>query len=136
MTLPAGKYYVGDLCYVLHSEWNEVCDLTIRGDGVAVLDGEFQLSDGRRFAIHSTAYGDGEYYDDRGRSYGVDAGVIGCVLLSDVDLDNKDNFVSSGQVIDFNFPFDSWSDNGIINFGIDLEIDTAGSDYEEEYDDE
>ena len=27
MTMKAGNYYIGDLCYVLHDEWNEVCEL-------------------------------------------------------------------------------------------------------------
>ena len=28
---PAGKYYVGDLCYVMHDEWDEVCGLFFKG---------------------------------------------------------------------------------------------------------
>lgn len=26
-TMPAGRYYVGDLCYVMDDVWDEVCDL-------------------------------------------------------------------------------------------------------------
>jgi hypothetical protein len=37
-----GKYYIGDLCYVMHGEWDEFCALTIVGD--KVLDGEFNLA--------------------------------------------------------------------------------------------
>ena len=129
MTLPAGKYYVGDLCYVLHSEWEELLDLYCNENG-DLIDGEFQLKDGRRFAIYSTAYGDGYYNDDHGRGYSVDAGCIGCILLSDIDIDNEKNYLSGGQVIDFPFPFDSWSDNGKIYFGHDMCVDTIG---EEEY---
>lgn len=85
----AGKYYIGDLCHIMtDSEWLEICDLTIRG--TRVLDGEFQLKDGRRFAMYSTAYGDGVYYDHYGHSYSVDSGSIGCILADDikyVDLD-------------------------------------------------
>ena len=34
---PAGKYYVGDLCYVMHDEWDEVCGLFFKGrDGMDV----------------------------------------------------------------------------------------------------
>jgi len=58
MTMPAGKYYVGDLCYVMDSdEWSQVCSLIIQGE--KLLDGEFELPDGRRFAIYSTHWGDG-----------------------------------------------------------------------------
>jgi hypothetical protein len=27
MTMPAGRYYIGDLCYVMHDEWDEACAL-------------------------------------------------------------------------------------------------------------
>lgn len=27
--MKAGTYYVGDLCYVLHEDWDEVCSLII-----------------------------------------------------------------------------------------------------------
>ena len=31
MTMPAGKYYIGDLCYVMSDkEWEEFCSLTIK----------------------------------------------------------------------------------------------------------
>ena len=83
MTMPAGKYYVGDLCYVMdNDEWRQVCARTIQGEKIA--DGEFELPDGRRFAIYSTAYGDGGYYDQYGHTYSVDAGSIGCILMSDM----------------------------------------------------
>jgi hypothetical protein len=80
--MKAGTYYVGDLCYVLHDEWDEVCELIIK-DNVC-LDGEFTLRDGRRFAIYGTAYGDGNYFDQNGKSYDVDAGSIGCILMNDI----------------------------------------------------
>lgn len=43
MTMPAGRYYIGDLCYVMHDEWDEFCDH---------LDypGERKLKDGRKYA--------------------------------------------------------------------------------------
>ena len=62
MSMPAGKYYIGDLCYVMSdAEWEEFCSITI--DGHNVIDGEFQLKDGRRFATYGTAFGDGVYSD-------------------------------------------------------------------------
>ena len=32
-TFPAGEYYIGDLCYVMHAEWGEVCDLMFAAAG-------------------------------------------------------------------------------------------------------
>ena len=56
MTMPAGRYYIGDLCYVMHPEWQECCELFFPpgapGRGV---EGEFTLKDGRRFASYGTA---------------------------------------------------------------------------------
>jgi len=52
--MKAGTYYIGDLCYVMHPEWDEFCALTISGHNV--LDGEFNLKDGRRFATFTTKW--------------------------------------------------------------------------------
>ena len=44
--MPAGKYYIGDLCYVMtDDEWREICAIIIKGN--QCLDGEFELPDGR-----------------------------------------------------------------------------------------
>ena len=32
-TFPAGEYYIGDLCYVMHAEWGEVCNLMFAAAG-------------------------------------------------------------------------------------------------------
>lgn len=129
MTMPAGKYWIGDLCYVLHSEWHEVCDLTISND--ESLDGEFNLKDGRRFAIFGTAYGDGSYKDQVGKEYGVDAGIIGCILLDSIDLTNKDNDLELGHIYDFDHSFQPYSSEGKIHFS-HLTIDTNPEDEDED----
>lgn len=128
--MPAGKYYVGDLCYVMHPEWSEFCNLTINGDGI--LDGEFNLKDGRRFATYSTMYGDGTYYDDKGRDYGVDAGLIGCIRVEDISEEELKN-IDDGHVVEFYQEFRTFSENGKIHIGHVI-IETADT-YEEEYDD-
>ena len=97
--LPAGRYYVGDLCYVLGDRWDEVCSRVINGDNCR--DGVFTLEDGTQFAMMTTCYGDGQYEDNIGRRYSVDSGSIGCVLASKCDSDSY----SGGQVIDFTQPF-------------------------------
>lgn len=100
--LPAGKYYVGDLCYVMHKEWDEVCGLFFKDrDDHGCNEGEFNLKDGRRFSSFNTKYGDGGYFDQFGNEYGVDAGLIGCIALNDIDLTYEENFLGGGQVIEF-----------------------------------
>ena len=94
MSMTAGQYYVGDLCYVMHDVWDEVCDLLFPDD-VNSQQGEFTLKDGRRFAIYNTNYGDGEYdTSEWGHTIGVDSGTIGCILASDI----RDNTYTTEQI--------------------------------------
>jgi hypothetical protein len=98
--MPEGIYYIGDLCYVMDdAEWLEVCDLTIQGS--RVIDGEFQLKDGRRFAMYGTAYGDGTYYDQYGHSYSVDSGSIGCIRMADIKASNTYSLGDTQAILDF-----------------------------------
>lgn len=131
--MKAGRYYVGDLCYVLHDSWDDFCNLTIKDH--ACLEGEFNLPDGRRFATFNTKWGDGSYQDQQGRYYGVDAGLIGCILMSDID-NTDDDFVTGGQVIDFVEDFDVWSEDGVIVFGnVKIDTDPQYSEHEDDYED-
>jgi hypothetical protein len=126
MMMQPGKFYIGDLCYVMHKEWDEVCDLTI--SGLRVLGGFFNLSDGRKFGMWITAYGDGIYNDNLGNCYPVDAGLIGIIALEDIDESEKEN-LSLGNIIAFDHPFEVECTNGIFKFG-HIIIDTASYDYE------
>ena len=127
--MKAGKYYVGDLCYVLHDRWDEFCSLTISGN--RVLDGEFNLADGTRFATFTTKWGDGNYFDQDGKSYDVDAGLIGCVALEDINFDDRSNFVAGGRVVEFVNDFTTFSAGGVITIG-NIVIDTDPVEEEEE----
>ena len=129
--MPAGKYYVGDLCYVMDSdEWRQVCSIIIKDN--QCLDGEFELSDGRRFAIYSTAYGDGGYYDQYGHTYSVDAGSIGCVLMSDIRANKYDNLLDLGAILEFAEPFETGSQGGQLKFGhVIIDTDPACNEDEE-----
>lgn len=130
MTMPAGQYYIGDLCYVMHSEWSEFCDLTIAGE--RCLDGEFTLKDGRRFASLRTAYGDGTYRSNIGTEHSVDAGLIGCILVSDIRDNTYDDIERLGAIVEFDQPFEVGSDQGLLIFG-HVQIETAGGyDWDEE----
>ena len=122
MSMPAGEYYIGDLCYVMDDEeWDEFCSITI--DGMKCIDGEFSLKDGRRFATYGTAYGDGVYHDQYGHSYAVDAGLIGCILTKDIKAEKYENLLDLGAVMTFDNSFvtsggrgeKDWE--GVIQFG-------------------
>lgn len=126
--MPAGRYYVGDLCYVMHDVWDEVCDLMFPHDNSGVY-GKFKLKDGREFAVYPTMYGDGSYYDGSGREYWVDAGVIGCILESDIR--DPSPTIEGGNVMDFANEFKTGEDRGVIRFG-SVYIDTAGTDEDED----
>ena len=138
MTMPAGKYYVGDLCYVMHDAWTEVCRLFFPPYSPPKgVEGEFTLADGRRFASFATAYGDGEYRSSINTLHSVDSGSIGCILLSDI-RDNQytlERLQELGAIIDFEAPFEVEADYGLLKFG-DLLIETAGDDEWEEEDEE
>ena len=84
--MPAGRYYVGDLCYVMsNEEWDEVCGLLFEGrNDHGVNQGEFTLKDGRRFASYNTKYGDGVYESNMNTTHSVDSGNIGCILADDI----------------------------------------------------
>lgn len=130
---PAGTYWVGDLCYVLHAEWDEVCELFFAGrTDHGCNQGEFTLKDGRRFVAFNTAHGDGTYYDNRGRDYSVDAGLIGLIKFDAIDLHNEDNYTDGGQVIAFTAPFTCECEDGFMRFGsIAIDTDSVHEDDEE-----
>ncbi len=113
--MPAGKYYIGDLCYVMQDEWGEMCRLFFanRNDH-SCNEGKFQLADGRTYACFNTAHGDGEYYDSkRLYSFSVDSGSIGCILVSDL----REPVSDLGAVVEFKEPFHCSNEGGVIKFG-------------------
>ena len=113
--LPAGWWWVGDICYVLHDEWNEVCHHTIVDD--KCLDGTFALDDGRQFAMFRTAHGDGVFKDMQGREYCVDSGSIGCVRLDHINMQDERNFLQGGHAVEMTEDFTPGSRDGILVFG-------------------
>ena len=122
-------FYIGDVCYVL----NDNLYHRVWGDSGfpygTVTDPETKL----QFAVSGTAYGDGGYYDQQGREYGVDAGVIGivpCELVSSkYDGRGGQIFEGAGQAI-----FES--ENGVFNItlpsGEEVHIDTSGDEDDED----
>ena len=116
--LPPGQYWIGDLCYVIQDQtkWDEVCTLITNDDGRDNNRRVYTLKDGTRFMFCSTAYGDGVYYDQYYNRYGVDAGLIGMIALSDID-NHPENNIALGHIHTFDEP--TWCSyiNGMIRFG-------------------
>ena len=137
MTMPAGRYYIGDLCYVMHDAWDECCDLFFPpGHPPRGVEGKFTLKDGRRFASFSTAYGDGSYRSNVATIHSVDSGSIGCIRAEDIRDTEYDQATleALGAFIEFTEPFDVYADQGLLTFG-HVQIETAGG-YDEEEQDE
>jgi hypothetical protein len=130
--MPAGRFYIGDLCYVLHDAWNECCDLFYppQYDGRGV-DGAFTLKDGRRFASFGTAWGDGTYVSSIGTRHSVDSGSIGCILVSDIRDTTYSNIERLGAIVEFAEPFEVSEDAGLLKFGHVL-IDTCPDEEQQE----
>ncbi len=127
--MPAGQYYIGDLCYVMSdAEWDDFCSITIQGH--RCLSGEFLLNDGRRFATHQTKYGDGLYKDQFGNRYGVDAGLIGCIRIDDIRVE-KYNIKELGAIVEFKTDFVTSYEDGVIKFG-HISIDTDPEEFEDD----
>ena len=113
--LPAGKYYIGDPCYVIAEEnWDAWLDAYREGDGELTYNGHEMWA-------HQTYFGDGSYKDQQGREYGVDAGTLAAVPFDLVER----SFGSLGHVIDFDKPFECSCDEGVFTFG-NIVIDTYG----------
>lgn len=122
--MPAGNYYIGDLCYVMGPQWDEVCNIAFDPESD---NGEFQLKNGIRFALYSTKYGDGTYQDQVGNKFPVDAGLIGCILIDDID----DPKAIVTKAFKFTSEFETSEEKGIITFG-HVEINTGDEDSEED----
>lgn len=132
--MPAGRYFVGDLCYVMHPQWKEVCKNIIVGPNC--VDGQFTLKNGVRFTQFRTEYGDGRYADQLGNEYPVDAGLIGCILVDDIS--DPKAWMAGGNIIDFSEDFEcSGKEGGTLIFG-HISIETGDDeDFEDdEFDEE
>lgn len=132
--MPAGKYVICDLCYVMDDEWDEVCSLLFpenNNPNQPRNEGVFQLKDGRKFALYGTAWGDGCYEDNQGRLYAVDAGVIGCIAIKDLpNYSGPSRYVHEAT---FDKDFETGYDEGDIYFGdIRIETDPKSDEYGED----
>jgi hypothetical protein len=135
ITLPAGKYYIGDLCYVFEDEeWDNFFSDTLNqpDEGqhrFAITNGGFEVN-GKKLWYHGTAYGDGGYPDQNGHIYSVDAGLIG-VLPFELVVHKYENLYRLGNVVEYDYDFECSYEDGTFYIG-PLRIPTG--DDEEDYD--
>jgi hypothetical protein len=89
------KYWIGDPCYHTmfstsqggsHDLWLKLLNETDYFENC----GQPVQFEGRRIAAHSTAHGDGVYFDDQSREYGVDSGALGFIEWLEGDPETID----------------------------------------------
>ncbi len=121
-------FVITDICYVLSEEhytnsWGEKHNYS---------DGVFEIN-GFRFAVGSTAYGDGVYFDNEAHKYPVDAGNIGLVPL---ELVGKKDGLQFGTVFGIPGEAEFSCENGVFDIilpnGHEIHINTRLGDEDED----
>ena len=90
MKLKKGIYYIGDPCYIFNKSWDDLLESNdyFNKEGVInIFNNECVIS--------NTDYGDGIYFDNSGRKYAVDSGLIG---ILPIELIDKDKVVTFDEV--------------------------------------
>jgi len=113
--LKAGKYFVGDLCYVVPiEEWSTFIK-EIFGEGETVRMGEHEVL-GKYFVIANTAHGDGQYKTNVKRMLcDVDSGMIGALSVKDMSTEVKK--IHRRNIVEFKEDFTITIENGDIHIG-------------------
>lgn len=136
LTLPAGKYFVGDPCYVIEDSdlWSKFCDkyFDYSEEHVSTVSGA--VINGHMVVASGTALGDGFYEDESGNGYSVDAGLIG--LTPEALLKDFNNFEEIcekaeglGQWVDFDSEVTISYSEGLISISSDsIEISISTGD--------
>lgn len=127
--IPAGRYYLSDLCYALP---DPIYD-EIWGKQFNYNHGAYRRSDGAMFIVDHTAYGDGGYRGSDGETYGVDAGVI---ALTSAALTDKPY---GGRWYELKTPGTFSASDGVFELmggGVYVRINTAGGEDEDEDEDD
>jgi hypothetical protein len=125
MKLKKGTYYVGDPCYIFGKSWSDFLNM-LRFFG----DCDIVKVFGEECIAGRTAYGDGSYFDNFGRKYCVDSGLVGILPISLIDKDRvvtleKIEESKCMHIIDFSEDFEVSIYNGVFNFG-NVIINTGG----------
>lgn len=130
-TLPAGKYYIGDICYFLKDKtYDQIYGGTHYESGLYT-----RKADGAVFMVDNTAYGDGLYKGTDDYEYGVDAGIIGIVSRSLGP--EKDDDMYGGTFNTFKEPVHVKFGGGVFRFNSPskyIMIDSVGNTYNSDED--
>lgn len=106
VVVPAGKYVLGDPCYVVpDKDWGDLlasCNYFNQPVGSV---GDFKV------LSFGTKWGDGCYRDNNGNIYPVDAGMIGLVPFAYAEIE------SDSVIVSFSEPTLCQNDDGILKFG-------------------
>lgn len=117
ITIPSGKYWLGDPCYVINNpeEWTHVCHETFKD-----LEEPVSIENGI-VVLFGTSYGDGEYFDNNKRQILVDSGTIGLVSFEHNPKGSKNS-----HLVEFKEEMECFASNGILVFGT-ITVDTECS---------
>ncbi len=124
VTVPAGRYFLGDPCYAVPNEyWTPLLESCDFFDGSPV-----GQANGAQVLAFGTAWGDGTYNDQHGNCYPVDAGLIGLtpIALAQQHPDFE-TLESLGHFVDFERSTTCTKKAGVLTFG-NYAIDTDESD--------
>jgi hypothetical protein len=106
VVVPAGRYVLGDPCYVVpDKDWGDLlasCNYFNQPVGSV---GDFKV------LSFVTKWGDGCYQDNNGNTYPVDAGMIGLVPFAYAETE------SDSVIVSFSEPTLCQDDDGILKFG-------------------
>lgn len=131
-TLPAGKYYIGDLCYALADDIYDGVFGNIGGYD----SGLYKKNDSEFFFVDNTAYGDGMYGATDGNEFAVDAGIIGICPASMIGKGTgREKDGDGGHIYEFKEPVKCTFNSGVFTFKSGfrkLVINTEGEDEESE----
>lgn len=100
LDLGSNKLFIGDPCYVLNHEDYESGVVDVVENGY-----QFEGVEGTTFKgipvteWCDTKYGDGDYPSSNGVHYGVDAGILGVSVITDIEKYDEETLNELGQVI-------------------------------------
>ena len=122
-TMPAGRYFVGDPCYMFDKSWMKLLE---RNNFFETKKVEFC---GQYLWGDHTAHGDGGFHDQDSVEYSVDAGLIGVVPMSLCEV-KEETLKDCGNIVEFDEPFTVKCKDGFFNIG-GIMINTDYDDYED-----
>ncbi|MDR2866927.1 MAG: hypothetical protein LBV13_05985 [Methanomassiliicoccaceae archaeon] len=130
--LPAGRYYIGDACYMIRdwSDWSEFCSTFGIVNSIRELRGQ-------KVCRIGTAHGDGSYRSNIGKVFDVDSGAISCVpekLVDEMPEKTRPKKIEEYVAVEFLEEFTCAYINGVIVFG-NVHILTDDGNMDLDYDD-